>query len=334
MGIWDNVFGQRTPEQPETSRSRPASVPQPATAPAEPTAARPQPGHNGPPPASGMDLPTVPLWIERIWGTQEASLTATGAQYVLAHAPQLAEDYDDRKKVDTLSVHLIDGAPWLSWRGVLIGKMHHEDRQEAVAALQQLDPLHWRLELPGLVGWQHERVYHWGEDGPGEETLGERIPVVYYAAIDWVTHDDRRDLTWFAQNPAPTGNVALLPDGGWLSVKLDDATHPVLQRYIRHGASCGLYATLRMGEPASSRSAPPCLVEVDGQEVGRLTPQSAKKLAPLLENLSTRGYEAATWAVLKGNTIAAELAVYPQRAHEVDEAWLIMPDSPRPGPNG
>lgn len=334
MGIWDNLFGQRAPQQPDPDTPRPSPAPRPAPTPPEPTAAQPQPGRGAPPPAPGMDLPTVPLWTERIWGTQEASLTSTGAQYVLDHAPQLPEDHDYRRKTDTLSVHLIDGEPWLSWRGVIIGKMHREDRREAVAALQQLDPAHWRLELPGLVGWHHELIYHWDEDGPGEETLVERIPVVYYAAIDWVTHDERRNLTWFAQNPAPTGNVALLPDGGYLSVKLEDPTHPVLQRYITHGASCGIYATLRMGEPASARSAPPCLVAVDGVEVGRLTPQSAKKLAPLIENLTGRGYEVATWAVLKGNTIAAELSVYPERAHEVDEAWLIFPDSPRPGPNG
>ncbi|MEX5235985.1 hypothetical protein [Kocuria arenosa] len=240
----------------------------------------------------------------------------------------------EAENTDALSVHLINDEPWLSWRGHLIGKMHSDDRAEATTALKQLDPQNWRLELPGLVGWWHERVYTWGDDDSYEETQGKPQPVVIYKSPTWVTHDGRRDLTWFAQNPAPAGNVALLPSGGWLSVKLDDATHPALQRYIRHGASCGLYATLRMGEPANARSAPPCLVAVDGKDVGRLTPQSSKKLAPLLENLSTRGYEAATWAVLKGNTIAAELAVYPERAHEVDEAWLIFPDTPHPGPNG
>lgn len=334
MGFLDHLFGQRTPDPSKPSRPSAAARPQGTPSPQEHTAAPPQKGKVGAPQAPGMDLPSIPTWTDRLWGRQDAALTATGTQFVLDNGPQLSRNHWEEEKTGTLSVHLIAGEPWLSWRGHIIGKMHRDDRENAYNTLAKIDPTGWRLELPAFVGWTYQEPSRWHENGTMEQTRGERMPVVTYTQPQWIAHDGRRDLTWFAQNPAPRGNVALLPSGGPLTVKLGYGAHQTLQPYIRHGAHCGIYATLHLGDPEPPRSAPPCLVDVDGVTVGRLTPQSGTRMAPLIEDLAGRGYETATWAVLKGNTVAAELSVHPPRFSEVDEAWLILPDAPRPGPNG
>jgi hypothetical protein len=334
MGFLDHLFGQRTLDPLKPSRRRTAARPQETPSPQEHTSAQPQKGKVGAPQAPGMDLPSIPTWADRFWGRQEAALTATGTQFVLDNGPQLSRNHWEEEKTGTLSVHLIAGEPWLSWRGHIIGKMHRADREKAYNTLAKIDPQGWRLELPAFVGWTYQESVRWHENGTMQQPCRERVPVVTYTQPQWVTHDGRHDLTWFAQNPAPRGNVALLPSGGPLTVKLGYGAHQALHPYIRHGAHCGIYATLHMGDPEQSRSAPPCLVDVNGVTVGRLTPQSGSRMAPLIEDLAGRGYETATWAVLKGNTVAAELSVHPPRFSEVDKAWLILPDAPRPGPNG
>lgn len=287
------------------------------------------------PAAPGLDLPTVPIWKDRLWHRAGAVLTPAGEKFLLADGPEIDFQSEDAEASDVLGFHLVAGKPWMSWRGRLVGKMGADGRADARKAFKDIDLTKWRLEFPGHVGWFRQERYSWDDDGTDGEETCDRVPTAVYDLPRWAFHDGRRDLTWFAQNPSPTGLTALLPSYyAPLTVKLGAEAHTILRKYVQSRTDSAIYATLHTIPPKTPRGSSGCEVRVDRTPVGQLSPQATRSLAPVVEDLEERGYVPTTWAILIGNSLATKLSIYPQRSPEISQSWLKKPNPVRIGPNG
>lgn len=291
------------------------------------------------------------MWRARLRGDHGAALTPLGAEFVRANAPKRKRDDIWNERPDTLGVHLLDGVPWLSWQGRLVGMMKDSVGDDGCKAmLEAVDLTKWHIELPGVVGIFNRNdngvVVGFDNEDTSDWHFPTRGPMVIYSrptslpGPEGEIHNGPRNLTWFAQNPVPPGRAALLPTRATpLSVNLDEGALQKLQPYINQNTSSSLYATLHGTPPKTSRSGPMCQVQVDGIAVGQLSPQAAANMAPVVDYLVAQGRVPTVWAILStgdiptDNSMSIKLSIYTQLSHELDESWITSPDYPQCGPS-
>ena len=76
----------------------------------------------------------------------------------------------------------------------------------------------------------------------------------------------------------------------------------------------------------SARSAKTLVeVRVNGEAVGRLTPRMSEEVLPVVRHLAARGALAVARAILKGNSVKADVVLHPARANQIPQQWLDAP---------
>lgn len=127
-------------------------------------------------------------------------------------------------------------------------------------------------------------------------------------------------------NPPPAKPYALLPHGNAIQVTGEEAHMAALLPLLSAAGECWVYATLHEvveEKPRGSRSL--AEVHIDGAAVGRLSPKMSGELLPVVRHLGGLGASTAVRAILKGNSLKADVVLYPARANQLPQQWLDQP---------
>jgi hypothetical protein len=127
--------------------------------------------------------------------------------------------------------------------------------------------------------------------------------------------------TVFPVNDLPTGAV-LCPRGGMLQVSEEAAHLKSINKVISESyveGNCGAYVTLVAS--LNDKGKDTVRVMNQDEELGMLSPASAKKFAPVIRQISTNSPFAA-FATFKGNAVAAEITLDVRAPEKLSQADL------------
>ena len=127
----------------------------------------------------------------------------------------------------------------------------------------------------------------------------------------------------FAPANSIPAEALLLPMGAAVQVTKEDEHQGVLTSLLAGSTGVPVAATLHEVTEHRPRSTVQVVeVRIDGQRVGVLTPTQASNLLPLVR-LADRGSRAATGrAVVRGNSLKADVTLYVTRAQDVPGDWI------------
>jgi collagen type III alpha len=124
-------------------------------------------------------------------------------------------------------------------------------------------------------------------------------------------------------NMPPQGAYELLPVGGAIQVTGEEAHPDILAAYCGPVGEQWAYATLHEVSQQLARSTRTVVeVRLDDQRIGQLTPKMSVDLLAAIRHISELGCSAACRALVKGNRAAAQVTLYVQRSHELEDAWF------------
>jgi collagen type III alpha len=124
-------------------------------------------------------------------------------------------------------------------------------------------------------------------------------------------------------NMHPPGAHELLPLGGAIQVTGEEAHADVLAAYSGSAGEQWAYATLHEMTQQLARSTRTVVeVRLDDQRIGQLTPKMSGDLLVAIRHINESGGAAACRALVKGNRAAAQVTLYVQRSHELEDAWF------------
>jgi hypothetical protein len=124
-------------------------------------------------------------------------------------------------------------------------------------------------------------------------------------------------------NMPPGEPYEMLPAGPAIQVTGEEAHLGALAAYIGPAGEQWAYATLHELIEQLPRSTRTVIeVRLDGQRVGQLSPKMSSDLLPAIRHLTTLSVTTACRALVKGNRAAAQVVLYVQRSHELDDAWF------------
>lgn len=125
--------------------------------------------------------------------------------------------------------------------------------------------------------------------------------------------------------PNPTEDKSVtLPPGSTVQVTKEEAhmehLAPLLARY---GSDTVVAASLRSVTEQRPRSTVDVVaVDIDGQQVGVLSPTQTANFLPLVRRAESDGLRLTCRASLRGNALKADVALHARKAHEFDDAEL------------
>ena len=127
-------------------------------------------------------------------------------------------------------------------------------------------------------------------------------------------------------NHPPADAHAILPHGNAVQVTGEEHHMAALVPLLSPAGECWVHATLHEIVDESAKT-PRTLVEVriNDAVVGRLTPKMSTDLLPVVRFLASKGAQAVTRAILKGNSLKADVVLYAARANQVPQDWLDAP---------
>lgn len=122
----------------------------------------------------------------------------------------------------------------------------------------------------------------------------------------------------------PAEDSVLLAPGATIQVtrEEDHMEHlaPLLSRY---GSETVVAASLRAVTEQRPRSTVEVVaVDIDGQQVGVLSPTQTANFLPLVRRAESEGRRLICRASLRGNSLKADVALHARKAHEMDDAEL------------
>lgn len=128
-------------------------------------------------------------------------------------------------------------------------------------------------------------------------------------------------------NPIPA-DALLLPRGASVQVTKEEAHQDVLAPLLTRATRVPVAVTLHeITEQRPRSTAQVVEVRIDGKRVGVLTATQTSNLLPLVR-LAERGSLIATaCAVVRGNSLKAEVTLYVARAQDVPHDWLAAQDA-------
>jgi collagen type III alpha len=96
-----------------------------------------------------------------------------------------------------------------------------------------------------------------------------------------------------------------------------------LAPFLNACGECWVFATVHELVDRSRRT-PKTLAEIriDDQPVGQLTPKMSGELLPVVNYLAARGQKTGVRAIVKGNTLKAEVVLYAMKASELPATWF------------
>lgn len=99
-----------------------------------------------------------------------------------------------------------------------------------------------------------------------------------------------------------------------------------LARFLSAAGECWVHVTLHeLVEQLARSTCTVVEVRVDESAAGRLTPKMSAELLPAIRHLAERGVQAAARAILKGNSVKADVTLHVARANELPQEWLDHP---------
>jgi len=124
-------------------------------------------------------------------------------------------------------------------------------------------------------------------------------------------------------NASPDGCV-LLPAGATVQVTGEERYIEHLSRLInRFGSESVVAATLRaVVEKRPRSSVELVVVDIDGSQVGVLTPTQTANLLPLVRRAEAEGRALVCRASMRGNATKVDVALHVRKAHEYDDVEL------------
>ena len=119
-------------------------------------------------------------------------------------------------------------------------------------------------------------------------------------------------------------NCVSLPPGSTIQVTREEEHMEHLAPLVsRFGSEAVLAATLRSVTLQRPRSTVELVaVDIDGQQVGVLSPIQTANFLPLVRRAETEGREVMCRASLRGNALKADVALHARKAHEFDDETL------------
>jgi hypothetical protein len=135
-------------------------------------------------------------------------------------------------------------------------------------------------------------------------------------------------------NSLPVVPHVILPSGPAIQVTKEDEHMDALAWHVRESDEVWVAATLQPMEERRPRSLVEVVeVRVDAERVGVLTPAMSAHLLPLIKHIHSSGRPAVARAVIKGNSLKAEVVLHVTKTHEVPRDWLeALGPVPDPGP--
>ncbi len=124
-------------------------------------------------------------------------------------------------------------------------------------------------------------------------------------------------------NPLAT-NCVSLPTGSTVQVTREEEHMEHLSALLGHfGNETVLAATLRSVTEQRPRSTVELVaVDIDGHQVGVLSPTQTANFLPLVRRAEAEGREVICRASLRGNSLKADVALHARKAHEFDDETL------------
>jgi collagen type III alpha len=118
----------------------------------------------------------------------------------------------------------------------------------------------------------------------------------------------------------------MLPRGNAIQVSGEESYMDALTPFLSPAGECWIHVTLHELVEQLARSTRTVVeVRVDQTAAGKLTPKMSAELLPVIRHLSQRGAQATARAILKGNSVKADIALYVARANELSQEWLDHP---------
>ncbi|WP_185996088.1 hypothetical protein [Nocardioides campestrisoli] len=127
------------------------------------------------------------------------------------------------------------------------------------------------------------------------------------------------------QCPNPFGRDCVsLPPGSTIQVtKEEQFMEHLIDLLDRYGSDTVVAASLRSVIEKRPRSSVEVVaVDIDGQQVGVLSPTQTANFMPLVRRAEAEGRQVYCRASLRGNTLKADVALHARKAHELDETEL------------
>lgn len=119
-------------------------------------------------------------------------------------------------------------------------------------------------------------------------------------------------------------NCVSLPPGSTIQVTKEEHYMEHLVGLLdRYGSDAVVAASLRIATEERARSSVELVaVDIDGQQVGVLSPTQTANLLPLVRRAETEIRKIFCRASLRGNSLKADVALHARKAHELDETEL------------
>ena len=117
-------------------------------------------------------------------------------------------------------------------------------------------------------------------------------------------------------------NVVLLPVGNALQVTGEEEHLAFLSPYVGQTVAVTRHTVVvtKAGQQSTRVE-----VQLERNAIGRLTPATSAKVGPLVEQVEHGGGLPVARAVVRGNSLKADVTIYVARAGEVDQNWLDAP---------
>lgn len=262
-------------------------------------------------PASGGPGQPFDLWGQRGWPHQEV---AGESNYAKEIRSLFGRDFKPDGTELTLTAQLIPephntydrNAVSVQINGRTVGYLPREDAARYAPALSEMVAQGWTPQVAARV---------WGGRG--------------FDGADFVS-SVRLDLAephlLMPANHPPDEAHALLPGGNAIQVTGEEAHLAALTPLLSPTGECWVYATLHEVEEQLARSTRTIAeVRLDGAVMGKLTPKMSAELLPAVRHLASQAAATACRAILKGNSLKADVVLYPARANQLPQDWLDAP---------
>lgn len=195
----------------------------------------------------------------------------------------------------------------------LVGHLSHEDAARYAPVLAG-------FRRDGGTAMTTARV--WGRDQKDWDTGKTEF-------MGSVRLDLREPHMLIPANKPPTAPHQLLPTGSAIQVSGEEDHMPEISPYLNSAGECWVHATLHEITEVGPRSSKTLAeVRIDGNRVGRLTPKLSGDMLPTVRFLAGRGETTSVCAIVKGNSLKADVVLYSMRANELPAGWFTGLSSP------
>jgi collagen type III alpha len=124
-------------------------------------------------------------------------------------------------------------------------------------------------------------------------------------------------------NPSTENSVVLAPGATIQVTREEDHMEHLAPLLRRYGSETVVAASLRAVTKQRPRSTVEVVaVDIDGRQVGVLSPTQTANLLPLVRRAESEGRSLICRASLRGNSLKADVALHARKAHEMDDAEL------------